>query len=79
MAPAPPPPVSAFTRATGRIATFDDPRGIGTVVTDGGDELFFHCTAIADGTRTIAEGAAVTCAVVAGRLGRWEALDIRPA
>ena len=38
----------------------------------------FHCTAIADGTRTIAVGTAVTFDVVPGRLGRWEASGLRP-
>ena len=71
--------VAAFTRAQGRVASFDDPRGIGLLATDGGDEVFFHCTAIADGTRTIAEGAPVTFSIVPGRLGRWEARDIRSA
>ena len=65
---------------TGQVASFDDPRGYGTVVADDGrGPWFFHCTAIADGTRTIAEGAHVTFEVVAGHLGRYEAVDIRPA
>jgi len=71
--------VPAFTRARGRVASFDDPRGIGTIAVDGGAEVGFHCTQIADGTRTIAVDAAVTFTIVAGRLGRWEATDIRPA
>lgn len=63
----------------GTVATFDDPRGIGTVTDEvDGREYFFHCTAIADGTRTIAVGAAVEFDVVPGRLGRWEAVDLRP-
>ena len=59
----------------GEVVSFDDPRGYGTVrVADGDDrELFFHCTAIADGTRTIDVGAEVEFEVVPGRLGRWEA------
>ncbi len=64
----------------GRVDSFDDPRGYGTVVgDDGGGPWFFHCTAIADGTRTIEVGAAVTFEVVAGHLGRYEATDLRPA
>ena len=64
---------------TGRVASFDDPRGIGTVVGDAdGQEQFFHCTAIADGTRTIEVGAAVEFEVVPGRMGRWEATNLRP-
>ena len=38
----------------GVVTAFDDERGWGTVTTAGGEELFLHCTAIADGTRTIA-------------------------
>ena len=64
--------------ATGVVASFDDPRGLGTVRADDGTEYPFHCTAIADGTRTIDEGVAIEFEVVAGRMGRWEAARIRP-
>lgn len=64
--------------ATGVVASFDDPRGLGVVLADDGTEYPFHCTAIADGTRSIDEGAAVDFEVVAGRMGRWEAAKIRP-
>jgi cold shock CspA family protein len=62
---------------TGEVASFDDHRGYGAVV-DGehGTETFFHCTAIADGTRTIAVGCPVTYTVAPGRLGRWEAVAV---
>ena len=63
---------------TGTVVEFDEHRGYGTVRGDDGSEHFFHCTAVADGTRTIAVGTAVTYGVVAGRLGRWEATDLRP-
>jgi cold shock CspA family protein len=46
------------------------------VRSDGGDVLGFHCTAIADGSRTIPVGQPVRFRVVAGRLGRWEATGI---
>lgn len=62
----------------GEVVSFDDPRGLGVVRTVDGAELAFHCTAIADGTRTIAVGSPVTFRVVAGRMGRWEATDLRP-
>jgi cold shock CspA family protein len=71
--------VRPFTRATGVVAEFDEPRGLGTVRTDDGAELPFHCTAIADGTRTIPVGRRVAFDVVPGRLGRWEASDITDA
>ena len=64
---------------TGVVTAFDEPVGLGTVTTADGDEHAFHCTAIADGTRTIEVGAEVEFEVVPGRLGRWEATDLRPA
>ena len=57
----------------GVVATFDGFKGYGTVRTDDDRTLFFHCTAIADGTRTIAVATPVTFAVVPGHRGRWEA------
>lgn len=62
---------------TGVVESFDDPRGLGTVRSDAGDLYAFHCANIADGTRTIAVGLAVIWRVQPGRLGRWEASDIR--
>jgi len=63
---------------TGTVAAFDEPRGYGTVRTEDGRDLFFHCTQIADGTRTIPVGVAVEFEVVPGHNGRWEASGIRP-
>lgn len=60
----------------GVVASFDDPRGIGVLRRDDGTDYPFHCTAIANGTRTIAVGTAVSFSVAAGRLGRWEAIAI---
>ncbi len=62
----------------GTVASFDDPRGLGTVTTSTGIVHHFHCANIADGTRSIEVGAAVMWRVIPGRLGRWEAGDIRP-
>lgn len=70
--------VVALGAARGTVHVFDDPRGIGVVRGHDGTELGFHCTAIADGTRTIAEGTEVTFRVVPGRHGRWEATELRP-
>jgi CspA family cold shock protein len=61
----------------GTVTEFDDARGLGTVTADDGATYPFHCTAIADGTRTIDAGAAVEFDVVAGRQGRWEATALR--
>ncbi len=64
--------------ATGVVTAFDDDAGLGTVTADDGTEHPLHCTAIADGSRTIAVGTAVRFDVVPGRLGRWEATDVAP-
>ena len=62
----------------GTVSEFDEAKGYGTVRTEDGRELFFHCTQIADGSRTIAVGTDVTFEVVAGHMGRWEAAEITP-
>jgi len=61
----------------GRVAEFDDDRGIGWVEA-GGERWLFHCTQIADGTRTIATGIAVTFEVRPGHRGTWEAVRVAP-
>ncbi len=61
---------------TGTVTNFDTNRGYGTVASDDGREWFFHCTQIADGTRSIEIGARVRFGVVAGRMGRWEAAGL---
>ncbi len=68
-----------FGTEEGVVATFDDHGGYGTVRATDGTELFFHCTAVADGSRTIVVGTEVRFKVVPGRLGRWEATDVRPS
>jgi len=70
-----PPPSGAIL--VGSVVEFDEPRGLGTVAC--GDRSYpFHCTAITDGTRTIAVGTVVAVDVAAGRLGRLEARTVRP-
>jgi cold shock CspA family protein len=59
----------------GTVTAFDEPRGLGTIESDG-RELPFHCTAIVGGTRTIEVGAAVTFEVRPAGMGRWEATQI---
>ena len=54
---------------------FSEPRGIGLVEADG-VRYAFHCTQIADGSRTVPVGAAVEFDIVPGRLGDWEATRI---
>lgn len=68
-----------FAVSAGVVVAFDDEAGHGIVQDDDGREWYFHCTRIADGTRTIAVGAPVTFAVVAGPTRHWEASDLRPA
>jgi cold shock CspA family protein len=63
---------------SGTVTELDEHKGWGTVTATDGVEWFFHCTQIADGTRTIAVGAAVTFEPLA-RLGRFEATVVRPA
>ena len=65
---------------SGTVRTFDEAAGYGTLDPrtsgDGDGSWFFHCTSIADGSRTIAEGTAVCFRLAAGRCGRWEAVDV---
>lgn len=60
----------------GLVSFFDDERGLGRVADEDGSELPFHCTAIADGTRTIAVGTPVVFELKPGRLGVIEATAV---
>ena len=64
---------------TGSISAFDERRGLGEVTADDATVYPFHCTVIADGTRTIAVGTRVDFEIEAGPLGRWQATAITPA
>ena len=60
----------------GIVVEFDAERGLGRIATADKSRSFpFHCTQIADGTRSIAVGAAVRFDVLA-KLGRYEATAI---
>ena len=61
----------------GHVAEFDEHRGLGAIETDNGRRYRFHCTEIADGTRTIPVGVSVEFVVMAGPLGLVEATRIR--
>ena len=61
---------------TGTVTEWDERAGFGTVTAEDGRSYFFHCTQIANGSRTITIGAAVRFAVMAGHLGRWEAAHV---
>ncbi len=65
-----------FRTAAGSVTSFDDLVGTGMVGAADGSEWPFHCTAMADGTRTIDPGTVVTFRLVAGHHGRWEATDL---
>lgn len=60
----------------GKVAEFDEHVGLGEIEGDDGRRYPFHCTRIADGTRTVPVGATVTFEVVPGHLGRWEAAAV---
>ncbi len=60
----------------GRVTAFDERRGIGEITGDDGTVYPFHCTVIADGSRTIAVDTAVEFEIVPGHQGRWEAAAI---
>ena len=64
-------------RVFGAVVAFDEHRGLGEVADGAGARYPFHCTAIADGTRTIAVGAAVEFCVVNGPVGTLEATALR--
>ncbi len=63
----------------GTVIAFDESKGYGGIRATGGEEYFFHCTQIEDGTRRIDIGAEVTFDVIPGHRGRYEAAAIRRA
>ena len=63
----------------GIVVQFDAHRGLGVVEAVDGERYPFHCTRIADGSRTIPVGIKVEFVVVPGLPGRWEASGIRPS
>jgi cold shock CspA family protein len=69
--------MAAFESGSGVVEEFDEQRGLGTILADDGDVLPFHCTAIADGSRTVAAGRRVRFRVTPGLLGRWEATRVK--
>ena len=62
---------------TGTVTAFDAERGLGTIESSAGRTFAFHCVEIADGTREIAVGTAVSFGSLP-KLGRYEAANIRP-
>jgi CspA family cold shock protein len=66
----------SFGTAAGSVTEFDKHAGLGVIVADDAKAYPFHCTAIADGSRDIAVGTAVTFTIVAGHNGQFEATQI---
>ncbi len=60
----------------GIVVDFDDRKGFGWVQCGDGSRLFFHCTAVADASRSVPVGAEVAFEVVAGHGGSWEAASL---
>ena len=63
---------------TGVVTRFDDAAGLGEITADDGIAFAFHCTAIADASRTIAVGTSVTFEARPARNGTYEAMAITP-
>lgn len=71
------------TRRHGRVADFDEHAGYGHLVEVSGNaasgaQWWFHCTAVADGSRRIAIDTPVWFRLAPGHLGRFEAVDVVP-
>ena len=62
----------------GTVTEFDDAAGLGTLTTEDGFAYRFHCTAISDGTRTIAVGTRVEFVTRPARDGTYEADEVTP-
>lgn len=60
------------------VVAFDAHVGLGRVRTEDGAEVLFHCAEIADGSRSIEVGAAVTCEI-REKFGRPEAFSVSAA
>ncbi len=66
----------SFGSAIGVVESFDDEVGLGVIVDEAAGRWPFHCTVIADGSRTIAAGTRVRFERATGGPGRWEAFHI---
>jgi hypothetical protein len=71
-------PIPAAGPHFGRVTSFDHKRGLGTVTEiETGRQYPFHATAIADGSRNIAERTGVAFFTLApGHGGRYEAQSL---
>ena len=64
------------TQRTGRVVVFDAERGLGEIEEPDGTRRAFHCTQVADGSRTVPVGAVVRYVLVPSSLGAWEASEV---
>jgi cold shock CspA family protein len=62
---------------TGVIESFDERRGDGLLRNGDGVGFYFHCVAIADGSRSISPGVGAEGRRVVGRLGHDEVVSVR--
>jgi len=74
--PASPPALDDGSVLVAVVSSFDDASGLGLLRTADDRRYPFHCTAIADGTRSIAVGTAVACTLVTAHGGRVEATSL---
>lgn len=63
-------------RVVGVVESFDDRRGDGVVRSDAGESFYFHCVAIADGSRHIEPGVRVRAERRVGHVGRDEVVAV---
>jgi hypothetical protein len=61
----------------GVIESFDDRRGDGHLLSESGERFYFHCVAIADGTRHIEPGVRAQGERRVGHVGRDEVVAVR--
>lgn len=71
-------PVTQDEVRRGVVESFDPEVGLGQVSIPGGAAFRFHCTTIADGSRHIEAGQAVSFVVRPAGPGQWEAMAITP-
>jgi cold shock CspA family protein len=66
-----------MTLIHGFVSSFDEVKGEGEITSNDGVQFYFHCVAIADGSRTIAVGTPVIARRHVGLIGRDEAMDVQ--
>ena len=66
-----------MTLIHGTVTSFDEVRGEGEITADDGGVFYFHCVAIADGSRTIAIGTPVLAQRRVGLIGHDEAIAVQ--